>query len=151
MSCISNTAQELNIRYKMYDITKEADIPRIVDEMSKISQAILIMPGSLLETNTKAIARYAHTKGLPVFGVYPSDVEKGCIASYGTSYYSQGAQSANMVLKTLMGYSPKAIPIETAEELHFMVNLEVARSLKIALEESCLCFANEVIGQGGQL
>lgn len=148
-SSLTYTAQELNIRYKMYDITKEEDILGIVDDMSKTSQAILILPGALLETNTEAIASYAHTKGLPVFGVYPSDAEKGCIASYGTSYYSQGAQSAHMVHKTLIGYSPNAIPIETSEELQFIVNLDVARSLRISLEESYLCFANELIGQGG--
>ncbi|EHQ91275.1 ABC-type uncharacterized transport system, periplasmic component [Desulfosporosinus youngiae DSM 17734] len=146
---LSQTAQALNIRYKMYDITNEQDIPGIVDEISKNSHAILIMPGSFLETHTEEIASYALLKGVPVFGVYPSDIERGCIASYGTSYYNQGAQTAHMVHKIIIGYSPKSIPVETAEKLSFKVNLEVARKLGISLEEAYLGFADEVIGQGG--
>ncbi len=143
------TAQELNINLMMYDISKEDDISTIVNEISKSSQAILIMPGSLLETYTESIASYALTKGLPVFGVYPSDVNKGCIASYGTSYYSQGAQSAHIVHKIMIGYPPKTIPVETSEKLSFTVNLEVARNLGISLNESYVSFADEVVGQGG--
>ncbi|KGK88703.1 ABC transporter substrate-binding protein [Desulfosporosinus sp. HMP52] len=146
---LAQTARELNISYKMYDISIEQDIPRIVNEISKTSQAILIMPGLFLETHTKAIASYGLIKGVPVFGVYPSDAEKGCIASYGTSYYNQGAQTAHMVHKIIMGYSPKSIPVETAEKLSFTVNLEVAQKLGISLEEAYIYFADKVIGQGG--
>lgn len=144
---LSQTAQELNIRYRMYDITNEQDIPRVVNEISKTSQAILITPGIFLETHTEEIASYALLKGVPVFGVYPSDTVKGCIASYGTSYYNQGAQSAHMVHKIIIGYSPKSIPVETAEILNFTVNLEVARRLGISFEEAYLSFADEVIGK----
>lgn len=87
----------------------------------------------------------ASLKKLPVFGVYPLDTEEGCLASYGTSNWDQGVQSAHMVSKILRGYSPEDIPVETPDRVVFSVNLKKAQELGLQPSSRVLSFADQVI------
>ncbi|MDA8227619.1 MAG: ABC transporter substrate-binding protein [Desulfitobacterium hafniense] len=143
---LANVARELNIKVNTYTVSNSEEISQVFKELILVkTDAIMLLSGFFLETSTEEIVELATDKGIPVFGVYPSDAEKGCLASYGTSYYSQGAQSAEMVHKVLMGYSPKNIPVETPDKLTFVVNLQTAKRLDIHLTPNILCLADQVI------
>ncbi|MDA8226093.1 MAG: ABC transporter substrate-binding protein [Desulfitobacterium hafniense] len=139
-------AKEFPLTIKMYTVGSVEEVEPVFREMQREKvEAIVLLPGFFLETNTEQIISQATQRSLPVFGLYPSDAEKGCLASYGTSYFDQGAQTAQMVDKVLKGAKPGEIPVETPDKLVFVINLKTARELGITLSPTVLSFADKVI------
>lgn len=143
---IKTEANYFDFTILMYEASSSVELKRAFKEMKEArAQAIILLPGFFLETSTGEIVGLAMENKLPVFGVYPSDAQKGCLASYGTSYYSQGAQSAHLVHKLLRGQNPGDIPIETPETITFSVNLKTAQTFGIEPTTEVLSFADEII------
>lgn len=145
-STIEETAKELSLTVGMYTVSTPEEVEKAFQQMSNDQvEGIMLLPGFFLETSTPQVIELAMQKKLPVFGVYPSDTEEGCLASYGTPYKDQGSQSAQLIHKILRGQLPKDLPIETPEELVFSVNLKTAQQLGVRLTPNVLSFADRVI------
>lgn len=143
---IQTVAKQFSLTSGFYTVSNPEEVKQAFwDITSERVEAIMLLPGFFLEASTKQIVDLALQKKLPVFGVYPSDTEQGCLASYGTSYYNQGEQSAHLVHKVLLGYAPGEIPVETPDKLNFSVNLKTARKLELHPAPSVLSFADQVI------
>ncbi|GAB6174236.1 ABC transporter substrate-binding protein [Paradesulfitobacterium aromaticivorans] len=143
---IQEVAREFSISLSTFTVAEPTDIDSVFAEMetSKI-QAILLLPGFFLETSTKQIVELALKFKLPVFGVYPGDIEYGCLAAYGTSYRDQGLQSAQLVHKILRGQATADIPVETPDKIVLTVNLRTANELSIHPAPDVLTLADQVI------
>jgi len=143
---IQEAAKELSLTLGMYTVSTPEEVTKAFQRMSNDKvEGIILLPGFFLETSTTQVVELAMQKKLPVFGVYPSDTEEGCLASYGTPYKAQGAQTAQLIYKILRGQTPKDIPVETPEDLVFSVNLRTAQQLGIRLAPNVLSFADQVI------
>lgn len=143
---IYETAEALNISVHSYHISSENEISPVMDQIiADGNEAILLLPGFFIEISIDRIIEEANYKKLPIFGIYPSDAVKGCIAAYGTSYYEQGSQCAYLVQKLLRGQTPSEIPIETPDALHFIVNKGAAERLNLKLNPSAFSFSEKVI------
>lgn len=143
---IQAVAGEFSLAITTYTVSNEQEVSQTINQLSQAKTgAILLLPGFFLETSTQQIAGLAMSKGIPVFGVYPDDVELGCLASYGISYQDQGEQSAHIVSKILQGQSPADIPVETPDKLVFALNLQAAQRLGIQPVPSILSLADKVV------
>lgn len=143
---IHDVAEKFALTINTYTVSTPEEGAQVIGQMSQDRiEAALLLPGFFLETSTKQIVDLAIQKNIPVFGVYPGDVEQGCLASYGVSYKDQGEQSAHLITKILQGESPGDIPVETPDKLVFAVNLQTARRLGIRPAPSILSFADKVI------
>ncbi len=112
--------------------TKEADAYFYTNDAMVLSQAQFI-----IDT--------ARAKKLPtMFGEY-SLVKQGALVAYGVSYYEVGRLSAKYVLRILTGTSPQNLPTESLSKVGLAVNLKTARELGIAIPQSLLLRADEVI------
>lgn len=139
-------SQKIGIELSTYTLTDAQEIQEVFRKIQEAKEeGIVLLPGFFLESYTEEIVQYALTFKIPVFGVYPQDTVDGCLASYGTSNWSQGAQSANMVYKILQGQSPRKIPVETPDRIIFSVNLQTAARLGITPSQAVLSLADEVI------
>jgi putative tryptophan/tyrosine transport system substrate-binding protein len=65
--------------------------------------------------------------------------------SYGATYGDLFRRSAEYVVKILGGTKPGDLPIEQPTKFEFVVNLRTAKSIGIAIPQSVLVQANEVI------
>lgn len=139
-------AKEMGLEIHTYTVTTTEEIPAVFGAMQEAKEeGIVLLPGFFLESYTGQIVQYASNLKIPVFGVYPQDTIDGCLASYGTSNWNQGAQSANIVYKVLQGQNPQVIPVETPDQIIFSVNLATARRLGIAPSQAVLSLADEVV------
>ncbi len=143
---VQKTALAFNLDIHTYTVSTPEGINKTLNEIAAAPmEAILLLPGFFLETNTQSIVESALLMSIPVFGVYPGDTAQGCLASYGAAYRDQGEQSAHIVAKILQGQPPGEIPIETPDKLVFSVNLKTAKRLNIHPRASILSFADNVI------
>jgi putative ABC transport system substrate-binding protein len=65
--------------------------------------------------------------------------------SYGPNYLAQFRRTADLVDKVLRGTNAGDIPVEEPTKFELTVNLTTARALKLAIPESFLSLADEVI------
>lgn len=143
---IQKIAKVFSLSVEMYTVSTTSEIIQAFQQLKATKvEAIMLLPGFFLETSTPQIVDLAMQRNLPVFGVYPSDTEQGCIASYGASYESQGEQSAHLVNEVLRGTPPGDLPVETPDQLVFDVNLKTAQRLGVRLAPNVLSFADQVI------
>lgn len=143
---LMEAAMPLGLDLDTYTVASAEEISQVLNTIQESrAKGIVLLPGFFLESHTEEIVQEALKLQIPVFGVYPEDTVDGCLASYGTSNWSQGAQSAIMVYKVLHGQSPQEIPVETPNQIIFSVNLKTSSELGITPSQAILSLADEVV------
>jgi putative ABC transport system substrate-binding protein len=88
------------------------------------SGAALNIPGAVLEAATR--------QQLPaMFNGGGFWVEQGGLVGYGPDFYESGRLAARLVSKILQGEKPENIPVEINSRIDLVINLKVARALKL--------------------
>src|SRR5262249_41036460 len=82
---------------------------------------------------------------LPTISTWRGFVEAGSLMSYGPNFPDLFRRSANYVDKILRGAKPGDLPIEQPTKFDFVINLTTAKTLGLAIPESLLLRAAEVI------
>ena len=94
------------------------------------------VPGRLIEL--------ANQRRLPVVGTARM-VEFGSLFSYSSSLDDRLRRSAQLVDKVLRGAKPADLPVEQPTKFELIINLKTAKALGIAIPQSVLARADEVI------
>lgn len=105
-------------------------------------EAILILPSFRIESLTDEIVSLTEEKKIPAMGLYDFEAEKGLLASYGSSFYSQGYQAARFVSLILQGNKPADLPVELPDGIRFVVNQQTKDSLGATYNQDLLQFAD---------
>ena len=92
-----------------------------------------------------AIAESALRYRLPAMSNANQFAQSGLLMSYGPNLPDLYRQAASYVDKILRGASPANLPIEQPSKFELIVNLKTARTLGIAVPQSMLLRADEVI------
>jgi putative tryptophan/tyrosine transport system substrate-binding protein len=98
-----------------------------------------------VNTNRVRINTLALAARLPTMHFVKVYVEAGGLMSYGPSFADLFRRSADYVDKILRGAKPGDIPIEQPTRFDLVVNLTTAKALGLAIPESFLLRADEVL------
>ncbi|WP_019153182.1 ABC transporter substrate-binding protein [Robertmurraya massiliosenegalensis] len=142
---IEEAADVLSITLKLFDITNP-NYKKEIENTTRENDAILILPSFRIESLTGEITALSYNYHIPVMGIYENEVKAGYTASYGTSFFEQGYQSARFVSSVLQGNSPSQIPIELPDTVRFLINREVVEDLNISIDANLINIA-EFINQ----
>lgn len=104
-------------------------------------EAILVLPSFRIESLTDEIVKLTDEKKIPAMGLYDFEAEKGLLASYGSSFYSQGYQASRFVSLILQGNKPGELPVELPDGIRFVVNQQTKDALGVAYNEDLLHIA----------
>jgi|KBSSwiStaDraftv2_1062776.scaffolds.fasta_scaffold18599_7 putative ABC transport system substrate-binding protein len=91
------------------------------------------------------VAEIALQERLPTVFPFREAVEAGGLMSYATSIVPLQRRAATYVHRILNGTSPAELPVEQADQFELVVNLKVARALRLTIPSSVLLQANQVI------
>ncbi len=106
----------------------------------------IVIGGSLLAFNMRArLLELANQKRIPVIAPNAAFAEAGALLSYGASLDDLHRRSALVVDKILKGAKPADIPVEQPTLFELVVNLRAAKALGLAVPQSLLLRADEVI------
>jgi putative ABC transport system substrate-binding protein len=109
------------------------------------AQALYVLEAPLFFTHRSTLLGLVSKARLPAIYGEREWGDEGGLISYGADSVSLVRQSAGYVDKILKGAKPGDLPIEQPTKFDLIVNLKTARALGIAIPQSVLLQASEVI------
>jgi len=117
----------------------------VVEVVQRGGQALIVGAEPLFAENFSTIVRVAQRFSLPIVVESKYWLDTGGLVSYGPSDVEFTRKLAVFVDKILKGARPGDLPIEQPTKFDLVINLKVAKALGIAIPQSLLLRADEVI------
>jgi ABC-type uncharacterized transport system substrate-binding protein len=109
------------------------------------NQGFIVAPHAVTFTNRDLIVALAARLRLPALYPLAFYAKAGGLISYGFDPVSQFQQGAGYVDRVLRGAKPSELPVQYPTKFQLVVNLKTAKTLGLAIPESFLQRADEVI------
>ncbi|MGE5141708.1 MAG: ABC transporter substrate-binding protein [Rudaea sp.] len=108
-------------------------------------QGLFVGMGPFYLSARAAIAAMAARLKLPAVYAWREYAEAGGLMSYGPNLAEMYRQSARLVDRILKGTKPAEVPFELPTRYELIVNLKAAKAIGLAMPDSFLLLADEVI------
>jgi putative ABC transport system substrate-binding protein len=109
------------------------------------ADGVLVSAGPVAFTHRRRIVGLAAQAKLPTVYSLREWVDDGGLMSYGPSLIDLWRRSATFVDKILRGTKPGDLPVEQPTKFELVINLRTARALGLAVPQSLLLRADQVI------
>jgi len=109
------------------------------------ADALIVLSNPLSLAYRTRIGELAAKAGLPTIYLYRAHTDAGGLISYGPDLPDMFRRCGNYVARILGGASPADLPIERPARFEMVVNLKAAKALGVAIPETILVRADEVI------
>jgi putative ABC transport system substrate-binding protein len=109
------------------------------------ASALQILSAPQFLTNAATLAELALEARLPTMCEWRSMAAQGCLLGYGPDYIELQRRVADYVARILRGAAPGDLPIEQPTHYELAVNMKTAAALGLAIPQSILGRADEVI------
>ena len=109
------------------------------------ADALLVSPDALFFLNQDRLVALASQYAVPVMYGWREFVVASGLISYAPSIIRTYIQTAIYVAKILKGANPAELPIEQPTKFELVINLKTANALGLAVPQSLLARADEVI------
>jgi putative ABC transport system substrate-binding protein len=106
---------------------------------------MMVPPNGTLNTERHRIAELALKMHLPAISTTSRNAEAGDLLTYGVNYIESYRRAAFFVDRILKGAKASDLPIEFPTKIETAINLKTAKALGIAVPQSLLIRADEVI------
>lgn len=107
--------------------------------------ALMVSSGALFGNNPRPLAALAERYALPTIFDRREAAETGGLMSYGTDFGAVGRRDGLLVGRVLKGEKPADLPAQQPTKFELVVNLKTAKALGLAVPQSLLARADEVI------
>jgi putative ABC transport system substrate-binding protein len=139
-------ARRLGMQFQVAPVKNPGEIDRAFTTMVEgHTDAVIQMPGVMLFNERRHIVDLAAKHRLPTIYAASEFVHDGGLISYGADIADLFRRSATYVDKILKGAKPGDLPIEQPTKFELVVNLKTAKTLGLAVPQSLLLRADEVI------
>jgi putative ABC transport system substrate-binding protein len=139
-------AEKLGLTLASYQVKDMRDVDSALRQIADgNADSLFIIPSRLTANAVGTIAPFARDRRLPVITAWREMVSGGCTLSYGPSRTRESRRLAEMVAKIIAGAKPGDMPIEQPTRFELVINLKVAKAIGLAVAESLLLRADEVI------
>ena len=119
--------------------------PAFASMKSERAESLLVLTDSLFVGQRRRIVELAARSGLPALYSQREFVVDGGLVSYGPSLTDMFRRAAAHVDKILRGAQPGDLPVEQPTKFELVINLKTAKTLGLAISQSLLLRADEVI------
>jgi putative ABC transport system substrate-binding protein len=123
-----------------------ADIERVLKDFGQEPNGgLIVTPSPLTATKRDVLIDVADRVKLPAVYPFRFYVDSGGLVSYGIDQLETVREAASYVNRILRGANPADLPVQLPTKFSLVVNLKTAKGLGLAVPESFLLFADEVI------
>ena len=127
------------------EIRRAEDLAPAFDGLKGRAEAVYVCGDALAVSNRLRITALALDARLPTLYSSREFVHAGGVLSYGPNFPDLFRRSADFVDKILRGAKPGDIPVEQPTKFDLVINLKTAKALGLAIPETFLARADEVI------
>jgi putative ABC transport system substrate-binding protein len=139
-------ARDLRIALRSLPVRTADELDNALADANRLHPgALAIMPDAVFFANLKRIADSALKSRLPSIYHLAEFTAAGGLLSYGVDRPELFRRAAGYVDKILRGAKPAELPIEQPTKFELTVNLKTARVLGVAIPQSVLLRADDVI------
>ena len=138
--------QALKLKIQFFDVRSADELSRTFDVVVREHAGAVVIPGDpVLFTHRQRIVAIISERRLP--GIFPARefAQAGGLMSYSARLTDQFRRAAVYADKILRGASPATLPVEQPTQFELVINLRTAKALKLALSQTLLVRADEVI------
>jgi putative ABC transport system substrate-binding protein len=138
-------APSLNLALESFEMAGTEDIDAAFKAAGERTRAAVVLNSALVVRHREAVVAAAlRHKVAAIF--YDADyTAAGGLISYGARYSELHRRAATYVDKILKGAKPADLPVERPTKFELVVNLKTAKAIGIAIPQSILLRADEVI------
>jgi putative tryptophan/tyrosine transport system substrate-binding protein len=126
-------------------VRPDQDIATAIEALAGRADALYVCLDPFTFNNAGRINALALAARLPVMHSIRQQAEADGLISYGPDFPNMSRRAAELVDKILRGTKPADIPVEQPSKFDFVVNLKTAKTLGLAVPETLLVAADEVI------
>jgi putative tryptophan/tyrosine transport system substrate-binding protein len=146
MSEVRAMAGKIGLDMVAMDIRRSEDIEPAFTAVKGQADALYVCGSdALINTNRARINTLALAARLPTMHSERQYVEAGGLLSYGPAIPDMFRRAAELVDKILRGAKPADIPVEDPTKFELVINLKTAKVIGLAISESFLARADQVI------
>jgi len=127
-----------------YAATPEEVEPALSLLAKEGAQALVVLPGALLEVERQRILKFALAQRWPVV-VGRGGAAAGALLSYSADILANYRRAAYYVDRILKGTKPADLPIEQPTKFELVINMKTAKALGLTIPQSLLISATKVI------
>jgi putative ABC transport system substrate-binding protein len=145
-AAIQSLAPSLGVELTPMDVRDAGEIEHSIDAFARTPNDGLIVTGSaLVAAQRDLLVRLTAEHKLPAVYYDRSFVTAGGLVSYGNDPLDQYRLAAGYVDRILKGEKPGDLPVQAPTKYDTVVNLKTAKALGLAVPQSILARADEVI------
>ena len=139
-------AEGLGITLLSHYVRSPSDLPTAFDAIATdLGDAMIVDGDTLLVSHRRSIVAFAAAHRLPGMYGLRDFVDDGGLVSYGASIFEIWRRAASYVDKILKGAEPAELPVEQPTEFELVLNIKTAKALGLAIPQTILARADEVI------
>ncbi len=146
LKVVQIAAQRLRIKLQHEEVTDANQLDSAFGAMSTgQAQGLIVFVDPLTVRYRARIVDLAAKTRLPAIYGFREFVDAGGLMAYGSSVPELCRRAAIYVDKILKGAKPGDLPVEQATQFEFVINLRTAKALGLAIPQSLLVRADQVI------
>ena len=146
MRTTTDAARDLGLRVSVQSARDERDLKHVFAAFARERvEALMIGTDAWFEAQRSELVALASQHALPTLYPQRESVEAGGLASYGTNLSDAYRQAGIYVGRILHGAKPADLPVLQSSKVELVLNLKTAKTLGLALPQSLLARADEVI------
>ena len=146
MEAARRSAAQYSVEARFAEAGAPEDIEPAVSRLAKEgAQALVLLPGALLNRERRRILKLALAQRWPVVAGPRTFVAEGALFSYGADSLANLRRAAWYVDRILRGAKPGDLPVEQPTKFELAVNMKTAKALGITIPQSILVRADRVI------
>jgi putative ABC transport system substrate-binding protein len=143
---IEKAAQVLRVTIDPLGVREPDDFNVALAAMSRTRpDALMLVTDALTTLNRQRVLDYAAAQRIPAMYEFAGAVQAGGLMSYGSDTGESFKLAADYVDKILKGARPADLPVEQPNRYFLVINLKTAKALSLAIPQSLLLRADEVI------
>jgi putative ABC transport system substrate-binding protein len=146
LEATQKAAPSLGVQLVKLDARNERELRSVLHALERGAADGAIVTNDLVYRSTASqVAQVLRKARLPAIFPYRQYLEEGGLMSYGPDPKEVGRKLAVYVDKILKGAKPADLPIEQLSKYELVIDLRVARELKLNVPQDLLLRADEVI------
>ena len=139
-------ARQLGLTLQMIPVARSDELAPAFEAMKRArAEALVFAPDGVFFSNLTEILERARAIRLPVIAPIRAAAQMGAVVSYGFDIRYVFRRAAAYADSILRGVKPADLPIEQPTRFEVVVNLKTAKALGLAIPQSLLLRADEVI------